>query len=397
MNKFIGGLCLIIGTTIGAGMLALPVATAHYALWSSSLLMIGCWALMNAGALLVLEANLWCGPNSNLISMAKKTLGPFNELLTWLITLLLLYSLLSAYISGGSQIVHHWLFTFHWEVPRAGCAFIFTLIMGSVVLGGIKIVDLVNRGLMGFKMLALLILLVAIFPYLKPAMWHMDSTESVFKATTVIMTSFGFATIIPSLRTYFNGNIKQLRLAILLGSAIPLILYLAWTWTVHGIVPINGAMNSLNEMQQSGNASSHLAEALTVITQSTAVKWLSTLFTGVCVLTSFLGVALSLSDFLADGTKIPKGNLKGNVVNMLLCFAPPLLIVMLYPTLFITALSYAGICCLILLVFIPALMVANGRYRKRLGGTAQLPGGRIMLYAVTLLAIIAALLSAFGY
>lgn len=397
MNKLIGGLCLIIGTTIGAGMLALPVATAHYALWSSSLLMIGCWALMNAGALLILEANLWCGPDSNLISMARKTVGPINELLTWFITLLLLYSLLCAYISGGSQIVHHWLTVANLNAPHWLCTILFTLIMGSIVLCGMRVVDLVNRNLMGFKMLALIILLLAIMPFVKPALWQMHSTDSVFKATTVIMTSFGFATIIPSLRTYFGGNIKQLRFCILVGSAIPLILYLAWTWIVHGVIPIEGATHSLSEMLHSGNASSHLADDLTFITESTAVQWLATFFTSVCVLTSFLGVALSLSDFLADGTRIAKAHYRGKIINMVLCFVPPVIIVIAYPTLFIKALSYAGICCLILLVFIPALMVWNGRYRKQLGGTPQLFGGQKMLYAIVACALTAAVLSALGY
>ncbi len=397
INKLIGGLCLIIGTTIGAGMLALPIATAHSALLSTSLLLIGCWALMNAGALLVLEANLWCGPDSNLISMARKTLGPANELLTWLITLILLYTLLCAYISGGSQIIHHWLQALNIEAAPWLCALLFTVLMGSVVLAGIHWVDIINRGLMGFKMLVLIFLLAMTLPVIKPELWQINSSSTVFKATTVIMTSFGFATIIPSLRTFFNGDIKLLRITILVGSAIPLALYLLWIWVVHGIIPQYGITHSLNEMQLSGNASSHLVEALAFITQSQTIKWLAAFFTSVCVLTSFLGVALSLSDFLADGTAIVKTHFTGKVINMLLCFGPPLAIVMYDPTLFIKAIGYAGICCLLLLVFIPALMVFRGRYHKCLGGTAQLKGGKIMLCLVALLALAAALLSAIGY
>lgn len=397
MNKLLGGLCLIIGTTIGAGMLALPVVTAHFALWSSSLLMILCWLVMNAGALLVLEANLWCHEGSNLISMARKTLGPFYELLTWLLTLLLLYSLLCAYISGGSQIVGHWLSVGHIDATHWFSTCLFTLVMGSAVLCGIRVVDWLNRGLMGVKMLALLLLLVMILPFVKVSSWQMHSTSSVFNATTVIMTSFGFANIIPSLRTYFKGDIKQLRRVILVGSAIPLVLYLLWIWVVHGIIPVNGAHNSLSEMQASGNASSHLAEALMTLTQSKLIDWLGTIFTSICILTSFLGVALSLSDFLADGTQIYKTHLSGKAINMMLCFCPPMLVVIYYPTLFITALAYAGVFCLILLVFLPALMVWNGRYKIQLNGVAQLKGGKVSLVIVGLLAIAAIILSALGH
>lgn len=397
MDKLLGGLCLIIGTTIGAGMLALPVVTAHYSLWSSSLLMIACWLLMIGGALLVLEANLWCHEGSNLISMARKTLGPASQYLTWLLTLLLLYSLLCAYISGGSQIVDYGLSMLNIQAAHWVNTCIFTLVMGSAVLCGIRIVDWLNRGLMGVKMFALLCLLIIILPYVKASSWQMHSTSSVFNATTVIMTSFGFANIIPSLRTYFKGDIQQLRKVILIGSAIPLVFYLAWIWVVHGIIPVNGVHHSLNEMQASGNASSHLAAALTSLTQSKLVDVLGTTFTSICVLTSFLGVALSLSDFLADGTKIYKTHLTGKAINMVLCFGPPMFIVMYFPSLFITALAYAGVFCLILLIFLPVLMVWNGRYNMHLSGVPQLKGGKTSLTIIGLLAITAIILSALGH
>jgi tyrosine-specific transport protein len=74
-SKFIGGVLLIVGTSIGGGMLALPVVNAASGFWQSSLLLILCWALMTVGALFILEVNLYLPPGKNMVSMAAATLG----------------------------------------------------------------------------------------------------------------------------------------------------------------------------------------------------------------------------------------------------------------------------------------------------------------------------------
>src|SRR3990167_7556773 len=110
-SKLLGGILLIVGTTIGAGILALPVATAELGFWGSLVLLIGCWTVMTTCAFLFLEVNLWLPPNTNLISMAGATLGRGGQVIAWLAYLLLLYSILSAYIAGGGDLFHYLLIT----------------------------------------------------------------------------------------------------------------------------------------------------------------------------------------------------------------------------------------------------------------------------------------------
>lgn len=59
---------------------------------------------------------------------------------------------------------------------------------------------------------------------------------------------------------------------------------------------------------------------------------------------------------------------------------------MLYPNIFLLALSYAGgIGCALLLGLIPVLMVWSGRYRLKLDKThRQLPGGKPILVLLAL-------------
>ena len=62
---------------------------------------------------------------------------------------------------------------------------------------------------------------------------------------------------------------------------------------------------------------------------------------------------------------------------MVLYIITALLIVLFYPGIFISALSYAGIYCVILFVLLPALMASSGRYSKNIAhGEYRVSGGK---------------------
>src|SRR5258708_2432147 len=94
--KMIGGILLIVGTTIGGGMLALPIVMAQGGFWGAALLLFASWLVMTFSAFLILEVNLWMPMNSNIILMAKRTLGRWAEVIAWICYLLLFYCLLAA-------------------------------------------------------------------------------------------------------------------------------------------------------------------------------------------------------------------------------------------------------------------------------------------------------------
>lgn len=385
-SKLIGSILLIVGTTIGAGMLALPIATATLGFMGSLILLIACWFVMTSAALLLLEVNLWLPPNSNLISMAKVTLGTSGQVVAWVTYLLLLYSLLCAYIAAGSDLSHSLLASLGIELPFSVMIFLFTLLFGSVVYLGIRSVDYVNRGLMLIKLSAYFLAVILLIPFISPEKLILGEL-SAFTSSTAIMvtvTSFGFAIIVPSLRIYLVGDVVQLRKAIIIGSLIPLLCYIAWDLAIMGIIPLDGS-HGLISMLTAKRSTSDLVNTLALILQRPTIAFFIKLFTSVCVLTSFLGVSLSLSDFLADGLRCEKKGL-GNLIIYATTFLPPMLIVFVRPGLFIAALKYAGIYCVILLILFPALMAWRGRYRHALSKGFQLSGGKPLLFILLMLA-----------
>lgn len=383
-SKLIGGILLIVGTTIGAGMLALPIATAELGFWGSSLLLISCWAIMTTCAFLFLEVNLWLPVNSNLVSMVGTTLGKFGQAIAWVAYLLLLYSILSAYVAGGGDLVHYFLATNGINIPLAVSSVLFTSVFGIVVYFGIRSVDYVNRGLMFGKMGAYLLLVLLIMPFVSPENLAGGEFKQIIAPSSIMVTVVAFTClmIIPSLRTYFGEDVKSLKKAIFIGTLIPLVCYIAWDAVIMGVIPLEGSPG-LKELLDSSNSNSGLVAALTTILRKDNITMLAKFFTSICMATSFLSVSLSLSDFLSDGLRLTKQGI-GNVFIYGATFLPPLLVVLFYPDAFLRGIQYAGLCCFILMILFPPLMVWRGRYHREIAKEGYRVGGGKFLLAMLL-------------
>lgn len=377
--KLLGSILLIIGTSIGAGMLALPIATAQLGFFGSVFLLIACWFVMTAGAFLILEVCLWMPQNSNLITMAKATIGPIGQLIAWITYILLLYSLLCAYIAGGSDLFHNLLTVAGINMPASWAALAFTVLLSSIVFFGIRAVDYANRGLMVFKLGSYLLLVLLLMPHITFEHLfdgHLHAITSV-TAIMVTLTAFGYAAIVPSLRIYFAGDVRKLRIAILVGSIVPLICYIFWDAVIMGVIPLNGSA-SLTSIFHANNSTSALVNTLNGLVPQGAVQFFAKLFTSICVVTSFLGVGICLVDFLADGLQLKKSGVQKSIIH-LVTFVPPLFIAIYMPNVFINALAYAGIYCIILLILLPAWMAWKGRYHRHLSKGYTVPGGKPLL------------------
>ncbi len=358
-SRFIGGILLIVGTSIGGGMLALPIANAATGFWQSSFFLLICWLLMTLGALFILEVNLYLPPGKNMISMASATLGNSGLVVAWLSYLFLLYSLLSAYISGGADVINGLLQHINIHIPDWQLTVLFTLMFGLVVYGGIRAVDLLNRNLMFAKLAVYAVLVVLISPSIHLEHFQGGAAHYITSSVMILITSFGFAIIIPNLREYFNDDVKQLKKVIIIGSLIPLFCYLAWDAVIIGSLPSQG-QDGLIALMNDAHATSKLAGLIEHQISNNLISSLFNFFTTICMLTAFLGVSLCLISFLADGLAMEKKGKEG-IVLFLLTFLPPVIIVIFYPGAYLYALNYAGFFCVILLLLLPALMSFFGR------------------------------------
>lgn len=385
-NRMLGGVLLIMGTSIGGGMLALPIVTAQAGFIPAVLLMIVVWFFMAMGAFWLLEVNLYLPERNNLISMARATLGLPGQIIAWLSYLLLLYCLLSAYIAGGGDVAQHLLASMHISLPYWLSAVVFILVLGFVVSKGVESVDWVNRFLLLTKFISFILIVVLAAPHISlQYLSHLHSAYLIMALMPVI-TSFGFAIIIPNLRGYLESDTVHLRRVVFLGSLAPLICYIIWEAAVLGAIPLTGT-DGLAAVADSDRSTSALMTVIGAVSHSDLVVWVSGVFTSFCVGTSFLGVSLAMMHFLFDGMKF-KPSRKNSGIIFLLTYVPPLILVLFVPNAFIAGLSYAGICCVVLLVALPVLMAWSARYRKNYRGY-RVWGGKWLLAITLVLAVFA--------
>ncbi|MBI3900798.1 MAG: tyrosine transporter, partial [Chlamydiia bacterium] len=148
-GSLFGGMLLVAGCCIGAGMLALPILIGLTGFFPSLLILFAAWGFMTYTGCLLIEIHGWFSTPVNLLSMVKEGLGKTSYGVAWVTYLLLFYSLLVAYVAGGGAIfsaIGEALFHIH--VPEQVASLVFTLFLGWVIYLGTQAVDWVNRFLM---------------------------------------------------------------------------------------------------------------------------------------------------------------------------------------------------------------------------------------------------------
>src|SRR3990167_755104 len=98
--KLLTAIGIVVGTSIGAGMLGLPVETARAGFFPSVILFILTWFMTIATGLLFSEVLLSRAPRSNYISLSKSILGGKYTVVIFGFYILLFYSLIAAYTKG---------------------------------------------------------------------------------------------------------------------------------------------------------------------------------------------------------------------------------------------------------------------------------------------------------
>lgn len=383
-SRQLGAILLISGTTIGAGMLALPVQTGIAGYFPSIALFVFYWIMSVITAFFMLEVNLWFKQPVNLLTMCKYTLGKKGQVFAWIIYLLLLYSLTAAYLAGSGLIIDDALNHFFDESVESWVSpLIFLMVFGTFTFLGTRPVDLLNRVLMISLVIIYAVLLALSYSSVKKDLLVAYSPNYVIAAIPVVVTAFGFHIVIPSLTNYLNKNVTVLKRVIWLGSFLPLVVYLLWETITVGSIPVQGAYG-LKEAKDLGQSATY---CLSHLLNHPGVTVFSSLFSFVAIVTSFLGVGLSLSHFLADGFKIHP-NKKGRFFTAFLTYAPALFFVFAYPQGFIKALDYAGIFVALLLGILPCLMVLKGRKEHKGDVVYKVGGGKPLIFFVMIAYVI---------
>ena len=382
MNKTVGSTLLVAGTMIGAGMLAMPLTSAGIGFGFTLVLLLGLWALLTFSALLFVELYQTAESDAGIGTLAEQYFGKTGRIVATAVLIIFLYALIAAYISGGGSLLKDLLpESFGDKVS----ILLFTVIFGSFIVIGTHSVDKINRVLFFVMLAAFAVVLSLMLPEIKfdNLMATPIDNALIISASPVFFTAFGFHGSIPSLNKYLDGNVKSLRIAILVGSGITLFAYFLWQLSTHGLLSQNEFLQILREDATLNG----LVKATLEITQSPIIANAVKIFSTLALVTSFLGVALGLLECIEDLLKQSFNIHAGRISLGLMTFIPPVLFSLFYPEGFILALGYAGQMFAFYAVVLPVALVWKARSIH-----PNLPyrvwGGKALLVLVLVLGVI---------
>ncbi|MEL7431003.1 MAG: aromatic amino acid transport family protein [Chlamydiota bacterium] len=368
----LGGSLLVAGSCIGAGMLALPILTGLSGFFPSLLSLLLAWAFMTYSACLVLEMNAWFPNQVNLLSMLEKGLGIWGKRICFFSYLFLFYSLLIAYISASSKIfsgfINHFAGIF---LPPTLASVLFVLIFGGALFLGTRFIDGMNRFLMVGLGYSFFFMVFLGAPKTDMGNWLHVEWSFWSLSLPVLVLSFGFQNMIPSLSAYVDQDWRKMQQTIFGGSLIVFFVYLFWQGLLLGLVPFGGEEGILAIYQRKEEASYAL--------KNFGIGSYAQSFAFFAIVTSFVPQALTLVHFLADGLNMPLSS-RNHVFLVTVVLLPSLLFALTYPEVFYAALQFAGgVCTMTLFGILPVFAVWNGRYRQKFPGNYRAFGGRAAL------------------
>lgn len=377
LGKIFGSIMLCSCTSIGAGILALPTNTVSAGFFPTVFSFLISWFFLTISAFLLLEATLWHKKETNIISIANETLGNKGKIFAWIIYLLLLYALISAYLTASFDWLQTILKNQNIIISKNLGVPLLAFIFGTIVFSGTKIVDFTNRFLSIGLFAVYLILIFLIMPHVELNYLLYSNYSKTITPLPLIITTFGFAIVVPSLTIYLKQNISHLKIVISIGSIIPLIVYLCWEFVTLGTLSLEGS-NGLAALAKQQASGAQVALALENVIDNHVISIAAKFFSIFAIITSLIGVSLSLFHFLADGFQISKKGFSG-IKLFGLTFIPPVFLVLFFPAGFDQILSLGGIFVASLLGLLPIAMTWNGRYKNNLRNNFIVPGGKPLL------------------
>lgn len=353
-SRKVGAILMVAGVSIGAGMLALPIAAATIGPFFSTLIMSIVAAFMLYAGIVATEVNLTLGESFSIAKMGERCFGKSVYILGIVTVILLFYSLVCAYLSGMTSILQKNLLP-DGKFPDSLVSTVLGLVIGVIVYTSARAVDYSNRVFFFAKFILLGALLIMLLPYINIDLSLNKNYTPTWQDLTLLLpiffTSFGFHGSIPSILKYAGHEKKQLSQIFLLGIIIPYLIYTLWITAITGALPPTGD-NSLAFIKTSTDSLSTLFTSISNLTGSTLINYIVAGFSW-CMVTSLLGVTLGLVDFFIEICSYGSSRFE-RLKATLYTFIPPIILLLMKSKIFVSALAFAAIALSILAIIIPS-------------------------------------------
>ncbi|MBS3116217.1 amino acid permease [Candidatus Woesearchaeota archaeon] len=323
-HHFLTASSMLTGTVIGAGILGIPYVVAKAGFWYGAILifLLGLAYLflhLSLGEIVIRTKKQY-----QLTGYAGKYLGPLGKKIMTLSLFITLHGALIAYLIGEGATLH---FLFKIGSPLM-YSLLFFLIASFIVSRGIKTTG--RTELLLTIVLVIVVLFIGLF-----SLENINTAELTFFHPLffflpygVILFAFHGTPAIPEMQEELGKNKKHLRKAILLGSSIPIVVYLLFSFVIVGIVGLeNFEKLAPNE---------RIATIALSIYSSTLLGYLANILAMLSMFTSYLTISLALREIYEYDYNLSRRT------AFILTSLIPLLIVLFNVTSFITIIMITG-------------------------------------------------------
>lgn len=324
-HRFEIAVTTLIGTIVGAGILGIPYVIAKAGFFYGLILLVaiglGCLFLN----LFLAEVVLRTKTQHQTPGYAAKYLGRWGKWVMTFSIIVSVYGALTAYLIGEGQTL--------FSIFKIGTPLIYTLffflVVSFIIYRGIKATG--KAELVLISLLFLIVVLIGIFSYDQINFNNLKSSDltRIFLSYGVILFAYiGFAGVPEMNEELLGKEKKKFKKAIILGSIIPIVLYVLFTFVIIGIIGLeNFELLQPNERIATVALSIYSQPILGIFANLLAV---------LAMFTSFLTLGIALTEVYEYDLGISRK------IALLLTLLVPLLIAAFKIATFIAVLGFTG-------------------------------------------------------
>jgi tyrosine-specific transport protein len=363
-KNFIGSVFVVAGCSMGAGCLALPMLAAGPDFIFSSIFIILIAILSYFIASVSLEVFLYYKYDVNTSTVIVDNFGKPGWVISGVINLVIMYSLLSVYMSGSVDLLSKLVFPLmHLNISSPQALLIFLLIILPLFFRGADVVVKSNKIVFFIKLICFIIVLLMGLSFTSSRITEFSFAHIRYvpKALPIFFVSLWFHFLIPIIARINNYDRRECHKVFIVGLAIPALLYICWILVMLSLVPRSGDGHTFFSILKNNDSVGTMISYAAYNNQRLpgAMKVGLNFFSNIAMITSFLTVGLSNYDYIRDAFKIKQTKM-GTVLNVFLTMIPPALLALLWPNAFVGLLQQIAI-----MVMLVNIMVLSCAYKMR--------------------------------
>lgn len=331
--KLLQSLGFIVGSALGAGILAFPVVTSIAGYLPSLIWSVVVAVALGKTALLLAERTIEMGGNAHIPTLCRRAIGARFEKFVLLMILMHYGALLVAYSSVGAALAKSFLGLSDRSLWRQEALYFALIAILSLLRP--KIFFLVNSLMTLALALSYFGLLGSGWDLVKPINLTAHHFSLSCFTLPIFFSAFGFHSVIPSMCRFCQFDQKLIRKAVWSGIFVIWLVVILWQTLVMGAV-------DLASLQQLLHRGEPATSALARFGHRPAITYFAQLFALFAVITSHTGVIFALRDFCTDFLRHFRISKSGTRLMTLFFVALPMLGAHNFPDIFETALTFSG-------------------------------------------------------